>query len=42
MKDTTGNAANLAVNDAMTVDRKIEIKTPLSTNTKKFKLLATT
>ena len=42
MKDTTGNAANLAVNDAMTVNRKIEIKTPLSTNTKKFKLLATT
>ena len=42
MKDTNSNAYNLSENDNLGVNRKIEIKTPLSTNTKKFKLLGTT
>ena len=40
IQDTNSNAADLLPTDAMSVNRKIEIKTPLSTDTKKFKILA--
>ena len=38
LKDTTGNAADLLDGDALSVNRKIDIKTPIGT----FKILATT
>tara|TARA_B100001989_G_scaffold135994_1_gene96308 strand:+ start:619 stop:3090 length:2472 start_codon:yes stop_codon:yes gene_type:complete len=38
LKDTTGNAADLADGDALSVNKKIDIKTPIGT----FKILATT
>ena len=42
IQDTNSNAADLLPTDAMSVNRKIEIQTPLSTDTRKFKILATT
>jgi len=38
LKDTTGNAADLLDGDALSVNKKIDIKTPIGT----FKILATT
>ena len=38
LKDTTGNAADLIDGDALSVNKKIDIKTPIGT----FKILATT
>ena len=40
IQDTNSNASDAAASGAVT--RKIEIKTPLSTSTRKFKILATT
>ena len=42
IQDTNSNAADIPSGDAMNVNRKIEIKTPLSTSTRKFEILATT
>ena len=38
LRDITGNAADLADGDALSVNKKIDIKTPIGT----FKILATT
>ena len=42
IQDTNSNAADIPSGNAMSVNRKIEIQTPLSTVTRKFKILATT
>ena len=41
IEDTNSNAEDIPVGNAVNVDRKIEIRTPLSTETKRFKLLGT-